>query len=278
MDKQITNRAFPLSRSVKLLLILAAVLLLGGCSAASQEPIDANTTGWFNHYFVYSFSRLITFFADLFGGSYGLSIILVTLCVRFALMPLMLKQYRAQSVMKEKTALLQPEMKALQEKYKNQSKNPEAQREMQKEMMQLYQKHQINPLNIGCLPLLLQLPILYAFYYAIRRTPEIASHSFLWFNLGLADTVMPLIAAATYYLQFKITQRGLPPEQQKSMAFLGYLSPVMMGLFSFTAPAALPLYWTVGGCFLIFQSWLFKRIVPGPAKDAAASDQALPAK
>ncbi|GGG03816.1 membrane protein insertase YidC [Paenibacillus abyssi] len=245
------------------LIPLSLLLLLSGCGSVT-EPIDAQTTGWFNHYFIYSFSRLITFLAGLFNGNYGLSIILVTLLVRGALLPLMLRQYRAQANMRAKMMELQPELQALKDKYKDAVKGSEAQKNMQTEMMQLYQKHQINPLGMGCLPLLIQLPFLYAFYYAIRRTPEIASHSFLWFNLGHPDHILPIAAAIIYFVQFKISQQGSTPEQQKQMAFIGLLSPIMMGLFSFTAPAALPLYWTVGGCFLIFQSWLAKRLYPAP--------------
>jgi len=243
---------------------LLALLALTGCSV-SDTPIDENTTGWFNHYFVYSFSRLIGFTAELFHGNYGLAIILVTLLIRFALMPLMLRQSKKQAALQGKMRGLQPELQALKEKYRDKEKDPAFQGEMQKEMLALYSKHQVNPLAVGCLPLLLQIPILTGFYYAIRRTPEIAEHSFLWFNLGHTDLVLPLLAAAVYYVQFRLSQRGMAPEQAKQTAVLGLLSPVMMGLFSFSAPAAMPLYWVVGGCFLIFQTWLAKRLYPVPS-------------
>jgi len=238
---------------------LLLLLTLSGCGLT--EPIDENTTGWFNHYFVYSFSRLIIFFADLFNGSFGLSIIAITILIRLALMPLMLKQFRNQRDMQAKMKKLQPELSAIQEKYK--ASKDQNKQQMQMEMMQLYQKHQVNPLGmIGCLPLIIQLPILMGFYYAIMRTPEIATHSFLWFDLGETDIILPIVAAAVYFLQYRLSMQGMPPEQQKQMQFIGMLSPILMGLFSFTAPAALPLYWTVGGCFLIFQSMLSKKLYP----------------
>jgi YidC/Oxa1 family membrane protein insertase len=131
---------------------------------------------------------------------------------------------------------------------------------MQQEMMQLYQKHEFNPMAIGCLPMLIQLPILMGFYFAIKNSPEIETHSFLWFNLGHTDMIMPLVAAFIYFVQFKVSQVGIDSQQQKQMAMLGYISPLMIGLFSFNAPAALPLYWSAGGLFLIFQTLLFKRL------------------
>lgn len=79
----------------------------------------------------------------------------MTLMIRFAIMPLMMNQTKKQMAMKEKMAVLQPELNALKEKYKN-DVSAEAKKQQQIEMMQLYQKHQFNPLNMGCLPMLLQ--------------------------------------------------------------------------------------------------------------------------
>jgi YidC/Oxa1 family membrane protein insertase len=248
-----------IQRYSTVLIGVAVLLLLSGCQATVQ-PTDADSSSWFTQIFVSPFSHLIRFFASLFDGNYGLSIILMTILVRLALMPMMMKQYRNQLVMKEKMNVIQPELKKIQEKYKNKQKDPEAQKRMQQEMMQLYQKHEFNPMAIGCLPMLIQLPILMGFYFAIKNSPEIKTHSFLWFNLGHTDMIMPLVAAFIYFVQFKVSQVGIDSQQQKQMAMLGYISPLMIGLFSFNAPAALPLYWSAGGLFLIFQTLLFKRL------------------
>lgn len=249
-----------IKRISPMLISVAVLLLLSGCTAAPQPTTDSASAGWFTQVFVNPFSYLITFIASLFRGNYGLSIILMTLLIRLALMPLMMKQYRNQMVMKEKMNVIQPELKKIQEKYKNKKKDPEAQKRMQQEMMKLYQKHEFNPMAIGCLPMLIQLPILMGFYYAIKNSPEISTHSFLWFNLGSTDAIMPLIAAFVYFVQFKASQIGMDTAQQKQMAMMGYLSPLMIGFFSFNAPAALPLYWSVSGLFLIFQTMLSKRL------------------
>lgn len=250
-----------------MLIGIIPILVLSGCSTTSQSSwINADSPGIFNHYFVYPFSILIKFFANAFQGDYGLSIVLMTFIIRLAIMPLMMNQTKKQMDMKEKMAVLQPELTALQEKYKN-DVSADAKKQQQDEMMQLYQKHQFNPLNMGCLPMLLQWPITLAFYYAIRRTPEIAAHDFLWFSLGKTDMILPLIAAAVYYLQFRVSQSVSAQYQQKQnnqMAFIGLLSPIMMGVFSFGMPAALPLYWVVGGIFIIVQTIILNKMYKKP--------------
>src|SRR5699024_12500781 len=185
--------------------ILLALFILSGCSDL-HEPINENTSGWFNHYFVYHFSVLIKSLASYLNGSYGLSIIIITLVIRLAVMPFMLKQTRSSIKTQDKMKILKPEIDAIQKKYKS-KKDRESQVQMQQEMMQLYQKHNFNPLVsfAGCLPLLLQFPILIAFIYAIRRTPEIASHRFLWFDLGQTDILLTLLAVVIYFIQSRIS-------------------------------------------------------------------------
>lgn len=104
------------------------------------------------------------------------------------------------------------------------------------------------------------MPILIAFYYAIRRTPEIAVQSFLWFDLGQTDLLLTGIAVVIYFIQFKVSQIGLDEKQRKQFAVLGLISPIMIGVISLNAPAALPLYWTVGGLFIMMQTLISKRI------------------
>lgn len=243
------------------LVVIGFIVILSGCGAPTQ-PIDAQTEGWFNHYFVYTFSSMITYFAQHLDGNYGLAMIIVTVLIRLVLMPLMLKQLKSQTILQAKQKRLQPELQALHEKYKDKAKDPAEQKAKQQEMMQLYQKHQMNPFAIGCLPALVQLPILLGFYYAIQRTPEIASHTFLWFHLGHPDMVLPILVAIVAFIQYKASQIGnrFNEDQPRQMKWLGLLSPALMGLFSFTAPAAIPLYWMVGGLIVIAQTLVGKRL------------------
>ncbi|GGJ81909.1 hypothetical protein GCM10007063_00400 [Lentibacillus kapialis] len=108
--------------------------------------------------------------------------------------------------------------------------------------------------------MLIQMPILIAFYWAIRGTQEITGHQFLWFDLGETDILLTILAVVIYFAQFKVSQIGLEPQQKKQMAFIGLISPVMIGIISLNAPAALPLYWAVGGLFIIGQTLISKKI------------------
>jgi YidC/Oxa1 family membrane protein insertase len=254
----------------KIVLALTALTLLfalSGCQATSGG------SGVFHNLLVNPMTKMLEFNASLFHGNFGISIIMMTFIIRLVLMPLTMKQYKTQNQMKGKMALLKPEMDAIQKKIKE-TKDPAKQKELQQEMMGLYQKHGVNPLNMGCLPILIQMPILMGFYYAIKGSHEIATHNFLWYNLGQASHIMAIIAGIIYYLQFRVSLQQMPAEQQNTMKFMGLLSPVMILFVSFTAPAALPLYWSVGGLFLIIQTMVLKRIykkdeLPQPGKQTS---------
>ncbi|EKZ7092349.1 membrane protein insertase YidC, partial [Listeria monocytogenes] len=131
-------------------------------------------------------------FSDLFGGNYAVGIIVVTILIRLLIMPLMIKQLKSQKAMTS----LQPKIKELQVKYA--SKDNETKQKLQQETMRLYQENSVNPM-MGCLPLLIQMPILLGFYQAISRTAEIKTDTFLWMQLGNPDPyyILPIVAALT---------------------------------------------------------------------------------
>ena len=249
------------------LLLLMTTVFLSACSTQT----GANS-GFFHHYFVEPFTSLILGTAHFFNDNYGIAIILVTILVRIILLPLMLKQYKTQANMKEKMDQLKPEMDEIQKKLKA-VKDPTKQKELQQEMMGLYQKHGVNPLNMGCLPLLIQMPVLMAFYYAIRDSHEIATHTFLWFNLGQPDIWLTALAGIVYFFQFKISQSSMPVQQQQQMKYMGLMSPIMIVFISLSAPAALPLYWVVGGIFLIFQTYLGRKLYQNAKQIADSKTQ-----
>ncbi|MFS0865530.1 YidC family membrane integrase SpoIIIJ [Fredinandcohnia sp. 179-A 10B2 NHS] len=249
-----------LKRRILLLsMLIGLLLLLTGCTEVN-EPITAESEGVWNKYFVYPLSWLITYFGELFGD-YGLAIIVVTLIIRFALLPLMIKQTKSSKAMQA----IQPELQKLREKYS--SKDQATQQKLQQETMQLFQKHGVNPLA-GCFPLLIQMPILIGFYHAIMRTREIAEHNFLWFDLGEADPfyILPLVAGVTTFIQQKITMIGM--ENNPQMTMMLWLMPIMIVVFAISFPAALSLYWVVGNIFMVVQTILIK----GPDLKAASGN------
>ncbi|WP_342433755.1 YidC family membrane integrase SpoIIIJ [Neobacillus sp. FSL H8-0543] len=237
-------------RILLMLGILSVVLFLAGCTEITK-PINAESTGFWNEYIVYPLSWLIVKGAEILGGSFGLSLIVVTILIRLVMLPLMIKQTRSSKAMQA----LQPEMKALREKYS--SKDQKTQQKLQQETMALFQKHGVNPMA-GCFPLIVQMPILIGFYHAISRTREIAEQNFLWFDLGEKDPyfILPIVAGITTFIQQKLMMAG--QEHNPQMAMMLWMMPIMIVVFAFSFPAALSLYWVVGNIFMIVQTYFIK--------------------
>ncbi|HWO78464.1 MAG TPA: membrane protein insertase YidC [Bacillus sp. (in: firmicutes)] len=244
----------------KKILLFALFVMSAGLLTACQQT-SSNEAGFFQWFLVNPFIEAIHWIAAVFGDNYGMAIIIITIIIKLILMPLMLKQYKNQQHMKIKMEQLKPEMEEIQKKLRE-TKTKEEQQKLQQEMFALYRKHGVNPLNMGCLPILIQMPLLLGLYYAIRGSHDIATHSFLWFSLGQPDLLITAIAGIVYYLQFKVSLINLTEEQRKQMKLLGLISPIMIVFISLNAPAALPLYWAVSGLFLIIQSWIGKRLYP----------------
>ncbi|WP_281883267.1 membrane protein insertase YidC [Paenibacillus sp. YYML68] len=236
---------------------LAALLLLAGCST-EISPIDRENSVW-DKYFVGPLSDALDWFADLTGGQYGLSILIVTIIIRLVILPLTLKQYKSSKRMQE----VQPELKKLQTKYKDDPKK------VQEETMKLFQKEGVNPLA-GCLPILVQMPILIALYNAIMRNEHIGEHTFLWMQLGEKDPyyVLPLLAALTTYIQQKMMAHQMTPQMQSLMIIF----PVLIFVMAMNFAAALPLYWVFSNIFTVVQTYF----IYGKPKPAVAA--AEPAK
>ena len=182
-------------------------------------------------------------------GSYGLGIIIVTVLLRLVLYPLTISQTKSMAKMKQ----LQPELNEIQKKYKD---KPE---EYQKRTIELYQKHGVNPLG-GCLPLLIQLPILWAFFPVLREIPTSDLTKFLgiW-ELSQNDPyyILPLLSALTTWWQSKVTSTG--DASQSSMMIV---MPNMIGIFSISFPSGLVLYWITSNLISIAQQvWINKQVL-----------------
>jgi YidC/Oxa1 family membrane protein insertase len=223
-------------------LLFTMILVLSGCSATPTGPIDPATAGFFAKYFVYPLSETLDWFASHLWGQYGLSILAVTIIIRFIILPLTLKQYRSSKRMQD----LQPEMKKLKEKYKDDAKK------QQEETMKLFQSNGVNPLA-GCFPILVQMPILIALYQSIMRNQQIHQHTFLWLNLGQPDHfyILPAIAALTTFVQ----QKFMSTQMNAQMQSLMFIFPVLIFVMSMNFAAALPLYWVYSNIFTIVQSY-----------------------
>ncbi len=234
-------------------LLIGVLLVLTGCQSVENEE------GFFYSLFVKPMDSLLDFLGNtVFNGSYGLAIIAITVAIRLILMPFMLKNYRSQAIMKKKMDIVKPKMEEIQAKMKT-VKTKEEQMALQQELLNLYQQHGINPLNMGCLPILIQMPIVMGLYFAILYSGDVKTHEFLWFNLGSPDIIMTIIAGIIYMVQAKVSLWTVPESQKQQMKWMIYISPIMIVIISFTSMAALPLYWSVGGFILIVQTYIGRK-------------------
>lgn len=230
--------------------LLLFVILLSGCSTDAIPTIPTNELpqgGFWQRYIVYPFALSLDFFAGILFGQYGLSILVMTIIIRFAILPLTLKQYRSSKAMQA----LQPELLKLREKYKND------QQKYQEEMMKLYQQNNVNPLA-GCLPILIQMPILLALYNSIMYNPAIRGEDsmFLWMNLSQTDPyyILPTLAAITTYIQQKMVT-SQTPNVNNPMQGIMIIFPILIFVMSMSFPAALPLYWVYSNLFTLVQTY-----------------------
>lgn len=226
--------------------------------------------------FVDGFSYLLQYLyqVSVFLGapSYGLAIILFTFLVKLVLFPLTVSQMRSMRVIQE----LQPKIKAIQEKLKDKpDKSQEA-------VMKLYKEAGANPFA-GCLPLLVQMPILFALFSALRNffSPtlhpayvDLARAGFLWIpNLGFRDPyyILPVLTAiATFGQQYftSVTTSGKMDPNQKMML---YTMPLFIGYLSNSFPAGLALYWVIFSVAGIVEQLVIKRmVVAGKGKEQQA--------
>lgn len=192
-------------------------------------------------------------------GSYGLAIILLTVIIKILLYPLTAKQIKSMKAMQE----LQPELKKLQEKYKD---NPQV---MQQKLAALYQKAGVNPLA-GCLPMLIQMPILMGMYYALFNFDYGgAEPSFLWLpSLSQTDStyILPFLSALTTFLQQKMTMMEGTPQTKTLMIIM----PIFIGWISLNFPAGLVLYWVTMNIVQIVQQWWVTKNETTPGNKEAA--------
>lgn len=196
-------------------------------------------------------ANILTFFHETLGVGWGMAIILLTILVKVVLFPLSLSQIRSLEGMKK----IQPEIKKIQEKYKN---NPE---EQQRKLMELYQKNKVNPLG-GCLPLILQLLILLPLI-RVLSSPEnfnldFTNAYFLTMNLTQKNSywLLAVISGATSYIQQKMTMVGTDSSQT---AVMNYIMPVFMGWITYTLTAGVGIYWVASTVLGIIQQWVITK-------------------
>lgn len=206
---------------------------------------------------------MLAWTADHLTHNYGWAIVLVTIVINTVLFPLRLTQLKSS----RKMQTIQPLIKQLNDKYKNLPLKDPRQAEKNQEMMDLYKKHGINPLG-GCLPMLIQLPFLIAFYKVLGVMIELRGASWLWVHdLSQPETIairlLPVLLVATQYLSTKLTpQPGVDPSQQRMMMIM---MPLMMGYIFYFLSSGLVLYYLTSNLVGIAQQVILNRATPAPA-------------
>ncbi|MBI3896118.1 MAG: membrane protein insertase YidC [Acidobacteria bacterium] len=189
--------------------------------------------------------------------NYGWSIVLLTVAINFLLFPLKIKSLRSAMKMQK----LQPQLKAIQDKYKHLKMKDPKKQEMSRETMELYKKHGVNPIG-GCLPMLLQIPFLYGFYKVLIVSIEMRQAPWIWWVRDLSAPesipikVLPLLMCGTQFILQKMSPATTPdPRQQRIMM----LMPLMFLFFFWNLSSGLVLYWLTGNVVGIAQQWYINR-------------------
>ena len=205
---------------------------------------------------------IILLFINKLFHNYGISIIVLTILIKLLFIPLTHKSFESMRKMQE----LQPQMKALQEKYKE---NPQ---QLNKEIMDLYKRHKANPMG-GCLPLLLQMPIFIALYQTLSQSYELKGAPFmLWIKdlsepdrlfmlpvnlpiLGDAINLLPILMIGSMIWQQRLTPSAGSKEQEKIMLIM----PIMFGFIFYKLPSGLVLYWLVNNMLTIAHQVIIRK-------------------
>lgn len=224
--------------------------------------------GLWTSIFVKPLAYIIIFFGKI-TGKFGLGLIITSLLIRLILFPLTKKS----TIQTEKMKEIQPELNRLEKKYANKDQNDrEVMMAKSQEMMMIYKKYGISPVS-GCLPALLQLPLLMAFLDAINRTPAIFEENFLGFHLGttprmgigngnwLYIILTVLVAVTTFYSIVKAQNNSNAGNQDmvKQTKMMMNMMTIMIIVMSIFMSSALNIYWIVSNGFTLIQNYLVKR-------------------
>lgn len=259
-----------------ILLLLPLTVLLTGCAQISTEYHSI----W--NSFGLLFARGIVFFSDLGLDSLGVGIIIMTIIIRLLIMPLYAKQIKSQEEMKK----IQPKVDKINKKYENKTSQEDKLKKNQ-EIQTLYKEEGINPLA-GCLPLFIQMPILFVFYdslnylvpskavidaakangtdviYGLKElNVEHIDTAFFGLNLGNPVILFAILAAATTWLTTYASQIGTDMSSDNpaatSLKIMMWVFPIMIFFMGLQLPGALSIYWVVGNLFSIFQTLYYRR-------------------
>jgi len=210
------------------------VAYAGAKSYTQMEKIDAELPGTIDFGFFTAIAKILLFILQwlhMYVGNWGWAIVIMTLLVRMLVLPLNMSTFKSSRKMQK----LQPMVKSLKERYKDDSQA------LNQEMMKLWKENGVNPVG-GCLPMLLQLPIFFAYYRVLGQSIELYQAPFMFWihDLSLKDPyfVLPILMGVAMWMQQKLTPTAMDPNQAKIMQFL----PVVFSFMMISLPSGLTLY------------------------------------
>jgi YidC/Oxa1 family membrane protein insertase len=188
-------------------------------------------------------------------SNWGWCIVVLTVIINLVLLPLRISSMKSMLKMQK----VQPQMKAIQDRYKKLKMTDPKRQDMNVEIGELYKKHGINPLG-GCLPIVIQMPFLFAFYAMLANVTELRQANWLWIkDLSSPDPwfLIPILVVVTQLiLQRMSPSGGMDPQQQKMM---NLMMPLMIGFFSYSVASGLGVYWITGVVVMIIQQMIMNR-------------------
>ncbi|MDO4680200.1 MAG: membrane protein insertase YidC [Aerococcus sp.] len=206
--------------------------------------------------FVTPINWLIEHFATFLNGNYGFALILVVAIVRLVLTPLMLGSQKASIKQQVVMEAYKPQFDDFKRRMQEANGNQQLQIQVQQEQMQFMSQAGVNPMDSmksGCLPLLIQLPILSGLYSAVYTNQNISNFVFFGIRLGEKSLMLGVVIMVVYLLQSWMMVQSVPEEQRKAMMGTAFTMPLMALMFMFTSPAGLMLYFLTSAVWSVFQ-------------------------
>ena len=242
-------------RLLVLLTVVALAVVLTGCaSTGTLKPVSHTSGSWWDRWVIYYMSTFLLWLSKLIGNNYGWAIIIFTIIVRLILYPLSAIQIKSTTKMQK----IQPEIDALRKKYPG--SDTETRTLLSQETNKLYKEAGINP-YAGCLPLIIQMPVMLALYGAIAQTPQLMTGHFMWMDLGKPDPyfIMPILSMILTFASTYISQLSMPKESQTlSSKIMTYGMSIMVGVMGIYFQSAIVVYWVISNLFQVVQTFILQ--------------------
>ena len=232
-------------------------LIASGCVSYDKA---GNPSGAIYEYIGVPTARFMDWIANIFGGSYGIAIIIITIITRLFMLPSTYKMTKGTMISSAKMKYAQPEIKEIQDEM-NETDDPQEKAALQQELMKVYSKYDISMLGgvSGCLPMLIQLPIISAVYAAVRSSDKIAESSFLGIDLGERSILIVVLVAVSAFLTGWLMQKSNPtpaadnPTANQMQSSMLFMNPIMLGWFTYVSNAGMGLYFLTGSIWSLLQ-------------------------